>query len=65
MIADEDKYGNIVGGEAVNASGEFPLLGLAGFASFIGITAEEDKVYAVFQGIVHHPVKGGQEVEEA
>jgi hypothetical protein len=52
MVADEQEYGDIAGGQSVNAPGEFSLLGLAGFTGLIGVTAKENKVDAVFNGVV-------------
>ena len=52
-------------GKAIDAFGEFPLLGLSRFAGFVGIAAEEDEVYPVFQRIVNDLVKSGQEIDEA
>jgi len=38
---------------------------LGGLAAFIGITAKEDQVCAIFKGIVYTLVEGKQEIEEA
>ncbi len=65
VVANEEKDGNIIRGQTVNAPGKFPLLGLAGLTTFIGITTEENEVYAVFQSIVYKSVKSRQEVKKA
>jgi hypothetical protein len=57
VVADEEEDGDAIGGEAVNALGELSLLGLGGLTALIGITAEEDKVNLVFQGIVYNLVQ--------
>ena len=63
MVANEEEGGDVAGGKAVDAFGEFPLLGLVWFTGLIGIAAEQDEVRAVFQGIIHQPVEGGKEVQ--
>jgi hypothetical protein len=65
VVADEEEDGDTAGGQPVNALGKFPLMSLARLTTLIGITAEEDKVYPVLQGIVYHLVKGRQEVKKA
>jgi len=65
VIADEEKDRDAVGGQATDALGKLPLLGLARLTTLIGITAEEDEVYAILQGIVYHLVKGSQEIKKA
>ena len=65
MVTHEEEDGDTTGGQPVNAFGKLPLLSLTRLAALIGITAEEDKVYPVLQGIVHNLVKGRQEVKEA
>ena len=65
VIADEEEDGDAIGGEAVNALGELSLLGLGGLTALIGITAEEDKVNLVFQGIIDHLVQSFYEIGEA
>jgi hypothetical protein len=65
VIADEEKYGHAAGGQASDTPGELALLGLAWLAALVGVPAEEDKVYAIFQDIVHDLIQGGQEVFKA
>jgi len=59
VVADKEEDRDAVGGQAINASGKFPLLGLARLTTLVGIAAEEDKVYLIFQGVVYNLVKGG------
>ncbi len=65
VVANKEEDGNTTGGQPVNALGKLPLMSLARLTTLIGITAEEDEVYSVLQGIVHNLVKGRQEVEKA
>ena len=65
MVAHEQKYRYVAGGQAVDAPGEFPLLGLAGLAGLVGVAAKEDEVHPVLQGVVNELVEGGKEVVEA
>jgi len=58
VIADEEEDGDAIGGKAINTSGKLPLLGLVWLTTLVSVTAEEDKVYPVFQGIVYNLVKG-------
>ncbi len=59
VVTDEEKDGDTTGGQAINAFGKFPLLGLAGLAALIGVTAEENKVYLILPSIIYNLVKGG------
>jgi hypothetical protein len=65
VVANEEEDWDAAGGQAIYAFGKFPLLSLTWLTSLIGITAKENKVYLVFQGIVNNLVKGRQEVKEA
>ena len=65
VVTDEEEDGDTTGGQAINAFGKLPLLSLARLAALIGITAEENQVYPVFQGIIYHLVEGGDKVKEA
>ena len=47
VVTDEQEDGDTTGGQLVYAFGKFPLLGLAGLTTLIGVTAEENKVYPV------------------
>ena len=58
MIAGEEKDGDTISGQAVNAFGKLPLLSLVWLTTLISIAAEEDEVYFIFQGIIYHLVKG-------
>jgi len=59
MVTDEEEDRDATGGQAINASGKFPLLGLTGLATFIGVAAEENKVYLILYGIKDNLVEGG------
>jgi hypothetical protein len=65
VVADKEKDRDGILRQALYTLSKFPLLCLAGVSALVGITAEEDKVYPVSQGIVYQPVKGRQEVKEA
>ena len=51
MVTDEEEDRDTIGGQAINAFGKFPLLSLARLTTLVGIAAEEDKVYLIFQGV--------------
>ncbi len=65
MVANEEEDGDTAGGQAIDASGKFPLLSLARLTTLIGITTEENEVYLIFQGVVYDLVKGKQEIKKA
>ena len=65
VVADQQEDGDAVAGQLVYAFGKLPLLGLARLTALVGVTAEEDQVYPVFQGIIYHLVEGGDKVKEA
>ena len=48
VVANEEEDWDAAGGQAIDALGKFPLLGLAWLTTLIGIAAEENKVIFVF-----------------
>ena len=48
VVTDQQEDGDTTGGQAINASGELPLLSLARLTTLVGVTAEENQVYPVF-----------------
>ena len=59
MVADEEEDGDTAGGQPIYAFGKFPLLGLAGLATLVSVTAEENEVHLILPGIIYNLVKGG------
>jgi len=57
VVANEEEDRDAISGQEVNSFGKFPLLGLGRLTALVGIAAEEDKVYLIFQGIVYNLVK--------
>ncbi len=65
VVTDEKEYRDATGGQTIKALGKLSLLGLARLTALVGITAEEDEVYPVLQGVVNHLVKNGEEIKQA
>jgi hypothetical protein len=59
VVADEQKYGHAAAGDPVYPFGEFSLLGLAGFAAFVGVAGKKHQVDVVVEGIIDQPVERG------
>ena len=62
VVADEQEDGDTAAGKPVYPFGEFPLLGLAGFAAFIGVAGKQHQVDVVVQGVIDDLVEGRQNV---
>ena len=59
VVADEQENGHAAAGNPVYPFGEFSLLGLAGFAAFIGVAGKKHEVNVIVEGIVDQPVERG------
>ena len=65
MVTGDHEERDTGSDEAVDTPGELALLGLTGFAAFIGVPAEYHYVRFSINSVVHHLVERRKEVHEA